>query len=143
MKNFDTDKNWENLCVFYWIELIYVLISCIKMNFVHTQTGYNDRNMFHLGPGVLNQRYSVPIQNAFGPLGEWVGMSMDINGELRNPEDMDIQTAQSNRRRFNTGMENTSFSSLSIDDKLTHMCDKLNFLEQANRTVVNIAHGVN
>ena len=82
--------------------------------------------MFYLGPGVLNQRYSVPIQNAFGPLGEWVGVSMGINGELRNPEDMDIQTAQSKRRRFNTGMENTAFSSLSVDNKLTHMCDKLN-----------------
>ena len=50
--------------------------------------------MFRLGPGVLNQRYSMPIQNAFGPLGEWVEMSMAINGELENPENMDRQTAQ-------------------------------------------------
>ena len=40
-----------------------------------------------------------------------------------------------NKQSYN----NLYFSSLSIVDKLTHMCDKLNFLEQANRTVVNIA----
>ena len=98
------------------------------MDFVHTQTGYNDTDMFPLGPGVLNQRHSVPVQNAFGPLGEWVEISMDINGELRNLEDMDIQTAQSKRRRFNTGTGNTAFSSLDTND---NMCDKLNFLEQS------------
>ena len=57
---------------------------------------------------------------------------------------MDIQTAQSKRRRCNTGIDNSAFLSLSIDDKLAHICDKINnFLEESNGTLVNIAHSVN
>ena len=33
--------------------------------------------------------------------------------------------------------------SLSIDDKLAHICDKINNLEESNRTLVTIAHSVN
>ena len=113
------------------------------MNFIHSQTGYNDPNAFQMGPDGLNQRYSVPVQSAFGPLGEWVGLSMGINGDSGYIENMDVQTAQSKRRRCNTGTNNTAFFSLSIDDKLAHICDKINNLEESNRTLVTIAHSVN
>lgn len=69
---------------------------------------------------------------------------MGLNGEIVIPEEMDIQTVQSKRRRFSTGTgtDNCEFSRLSIVDKLSHMFVKLNNLEQANRTVVNIAQCV-
>ena len=56
---------------------------------------------------------------------------------------MDVQTAQSKRRRCNTGSNNTTFLSLSVDDKLVIICDKINNLElESNRTLVTIAHSV-
>ena len=117
------------------------------MNFYQPQTGYRCLNMNPLGQGQLIQRYSVPVQNAFGPLGEWVGLSMGVDGVNSDNgfyESMDFQTAQSKRRRFNigTGTDNAAFSSLSIDDKLSHMFDKFNDLEQTNQAVVNIARGM-
>ena len=71
--------------------LVYVVNSESRMNFIHSQTGYNDPNAFQMGPDGLNQRYSVPVQNAFGPLGEWVGLSMGINGDSGYIENMDVQ----------------------------------------------------
>ena len=68
---------------------------------------------------------------------------MGVNGDNGNYESMDFQTAQSKRRRFNTGTDNAAFSALSMDDKLSHMFDKLNDLEQTNKAVVNIAYSMN
>ena len=132
-------KIWNYLLIIW----THVDSSCIKMSLMHPHTGYSSPNGFQMVPGVLNQRYSVTVQNAFGPLSEWVGLSMGVNNEPGYVENMDIQTAQSKRRRCNTGTDNSAFLSLSIDDKLAHVCDKINNLEESNRTLVNIAHSVN
>ena len=55
---------------------------------MHPHTGYSSPDGFQMVPGVLNQRYSVPVQNAFGPLSEWVGLSMGVNGEPGYVENM-------------------------------------------------------
>ena len=135
MENFRYRQNWKKCDCFsqIYMYLIFLFKNCAKMNFFQPQTGNNDSNMLQLGQGQLNQRYSVPVQNAFGPLGEWVGYSMGINGDVGIHESMDLQTAQSKRCRFSTGTDNTAFSSLSIDDKLSHMFEKLNNLEQTNK----------
>ena len=46
---------------------------------------------------------------------------MGINGDVGIHESMDLQTAQSKRRRFSTGTDNTAFSSLSKDDTFTYV----------------------
>ena len=118
------------------------------MNLGQFHTGYSGPNMIPVGQGHLFPGYSVPIQNSFAPLGEWVGLSMGINNDNDNGvhESMDVQTAQSKRRRCNTGTDNATFASLSMDDKISLMFDKLNHVEQTgeqtNKTVANIAQSL-
>lgn len=68
-----------------------------------------------------------------------MGMSMDLEP---NEGQMEWEKAQSKRRRVNTGTEN-SFASLSVDDKLLHMFQKLENLERTNKSIENLAQGVN
>ena len=53
-----------------------------------------------------NQYLSVPTQNRFGPLGEWVGYSMGINETIDESSEMEVQwipVQNQKRKRFNTG----------------------------------------
>ena len=88
--------------------------------------------------------YGVPTQNRFAPLNEWVGYSMGIQNDLPQHEQIDWEAAQSKRKRFNTGAGSgeINFSSLSVDDKLSHMLIKLNNLEESNKVMVNISQGL-
>ncbi|MCG8045177.1 MAG: hypothetical protein JAY66_05770 [Candidatus Thiodiazotropha taylori] len=52
-----------------------------------------------------------------------------------------IRTVQNKKRRCSTGTQR-AFASLSVDDKLLHMFEKLENLEQSNRSIENIAQGV-
>lgn len=95
------------------------------------------------GQYVSNQVFSIPTQNKFGPLNEWVGCSMGVQDPT---EQMDWVAAQNKRRRFNTGtsgIEQSNFSTLSIDEKLSHMMDKLNSLEDTNQTLVKFSQSMN
>ena len=91
-----------------------------------------------------NQYFSVPTQNRFGPLGEWVGYSMGINETIDESSEMEVQwipVQNQKRKRFNTGGAcagagmDTNFHSLSMDDKLSHMYEKLQNLELSNQTI--------
>ena len=79
-------------------------------------------------------------QKTFGPWSEWVGVSMNADNEFGYQEQMDFIASQSKRRRCNTGTN--SFSALSLDDKLLHMYEKLNSLEQTNKSIESIANCV-
>ncbi|MEW8548173.1 MAG: hypothetical protein AB2693_32115 [Candidatus Thiodiazotropha sp.] len=59
-------------------------------------------------------------------------------------ERAEIDSAQTKRKRFNTGMTGTdqNFSTLSIDDKLSHMLQKLNNLEQSNQEIAKFSQGL-
>ena len=111
------------------------------------------------GPGAAgvgqfgpNQYFNVPTQNKFGPLGEWVGYSMGIHEPIEPIEEsseMEVQwiPIQNKRKRFNTGnmgagME-SNFSSLSMDEKLSHMYEKLQSLEQSNQTIAQFSQNMN
>ena len=99
-----------------------------------------------------NQYFNVPTQNKFGPLGEWVGYSMGIHEPIEPIEEsseMEVQwiPIQNKRKRFNTGnmgagME-SNFSSLSMDEKLSHMYEKLQSLEQSNQTIAQFSQNMN
>ena len=104
------------------------------------------------GQYVPNHIVSVPTQNSFAPLHEWVGYSMDAHepcsvlgqGQDPEPEQMELQwvPVRNKRRRFNTGSPaaagtgQINFSSLNVDEKLSHIVDKLNSLERSNSRVV-------
>lgn len=108
--------------------------------------GCYDANMPQTGQSIANQCYNVPVQNTFGPLSEWVGMSMDIDNGQRFQDQVQAsaEAAQNKRRRFSTGtgINHNSFAALSIDDKLLNLFEKLNNLEQSNRTIEHLAHSV-
>ena len=56
-------------------------------------------------------------------------------------EQMDWITAQKKRRRFNIGMsgtEQSNFATLSVDEKLFHMMDKLN-KKELNQTLIKFS----
>lgn len=106
------------------------------MNIHYPHTQGCDPNMMRARQGQLEQCYSVPVQNTFGPLNEWVGVAMD--NERGFQDQMECDLAQNKRRRFNTGADPNSFSLLSIDDKLSNMYEKLNNLEQSNKAIENI-----
>lgn len=112
-----------------------------------SQTGYVHGP---LGAGQIaqNQFVSVPTENRFAPLGEWVGYSMDINNE---DDQMDIQwvPVRNKRRRFNTGSpgagtvsDQINFSSLTVNEKLSQMFDKLNILEQSNQEIMRYSQQI-
>ena len=96
-------------------------------------------NLASGGQYAPNHFVSVPTQNRFAPLNEWVGYSMGVE----EPEQMELQwvPARNKRRRCNTGSPGTgtgqnNFSSLDMDEKLSHIVDKLNGLEQSNREIM-------
>ena len=97
-----------------------------------------------VGQGIQNHVYSVPIQNRFGPLNEWVGYSMGLQDQ---PNQMEFDQSQSDaahnkRRRVNTGgtgIDSINFLSLSLDDKLTHMYEKLSNMEVSMPSIANIS----
>lgn len=93
-----------------------------------------------------NQFCAIPTQNQFGPLSEWVGHSLDAQDSLEN---MDVQwiPVRNKRRRFNTaspstGTDQINISSLSFDDKLSQMLNKLNILEKSNQEIVKISQNM-
>ena len=95
-----------------------------------------------------NQYFSVPTQNSFAPLHEWVGYSMGV--EEPEPEQMDIQwvPVRNKRRRFNTASPNAgtgqiNFPSLNMDEKLSQMFEKLNSLEQSNKEIMKFGQQIN
>ena len=59
-----------------------------------------------------------------------------------NNAQMEWEMAQSKRKRYNTGMQD-SFSALSVDDKLSNMFQKLENLERTNSSIESIARGMN
>ena len=73
-KNFLRVINWKKCHRFAWIYESFILRCGVKMNFCQPQSGCNGLNMIPSGQGQLIQGYSVPVQNAFGPLGEWGGV---------------------------------------------------------------------
>ena len=94
------------------------------------------------GQYVSNQVFSVPTQNKFGPLSEWVGYSMGVQDPA---EQMEWIAAQNKRKRINTGMsgtEQSNFATLSINEKLSHMMDKLNSLEDSNQTLAKFSQNL-
>ena len=101
------------------------------------------------GQYVPNQYFSVPTQNRFGPLGEWVGYSMGIHDTMDDRSDMEVQwiPVQNKRKRFNTGSTGTgmgpNFSTLSLDEKLLHMFEKLQNMEQSNQTIAQFSQNMN
>lgn len=93
-----------------------------------------------------NQFCAIPTQNQFGPSSEWVGHSLDAQDSLEN---MDVQwiPVRNKRRRFNTaspstGTDQINISSLSFDDKLSQMLNKLNILEKSNQEIVKISQNM-
>ena len=75
-------------------------------------------NLASGGQYAPNHFVSVPTQNRFAPLNEWVGYSMGVE----EPEQMELQwvPARNKRRRCNTGSPGTgtgqnNFSSLDMD----------------------------
>ena len=50
-----------------------------------------------------------------------------------------VQVEPEIARRFYTGTEQSAISYLSLDDKLDHMLQKLNNLEQSNQVIVSIS----
>ena len=99
---------------------------------------------------VPNHFVTVPTQNRFAPLHEWVGYSMDVQEPGPGPEPMELQwvPVRNKRRRFNTGSpaagtDQINFSSLNVDEKLSHMFDKLNSLEQSNNEIMKFSHQMN
>ena len=96
-----------------------------------------------------NQYFNVPTQNKFGPLGEWVGYSMGIHEPIEESCEIEVQwiPVQNKRKRYNTGnmgagME-SNFSSFSMDEKLSHMYEKLQNLEQSNQTIAQFCQNMN
>ena len=110
------------------------------MNSNYQRSGGCGSDPIPAGEQQLNQCYAVHTQNTFGPLSEWVGVSMNADNEFGYQEQMDFIASQSKRRRCNTGTN--SFSALSLDDKLLHMYEKLNSLEQTNKSIESIANCV-
>lgn len=107
--------------------------------------GY-DSGLASGGQYAQNQFCAIPTQNPFGPLSEWVGYSLDAQDSLEN---MDVQwiPVRNKRRRFNTGSPSTgtdqiNISSLSVDDKLSQMLNKLNNLEKSNQEIVKISQNM-
>lgn len=108
------------------------------------------------GQYAQNHMFSVPTQNSFAPLQEWVGYSMGVQapgmGSETNlePEQMEIQwiPVRNKRRRFNTGSPaagtgQINFSTLNVDDKLSQMFEKLNSLERSNNEIMKISQQLN
>lgn len=91
------------------------------------------------GQNRQNTNFVIPTQNRFAPISEWVGMSMGVD---TNNAQMEWEMAQSKRKRYNTGLQD-SFSALSVDDKLSNMFQKLENLERTNSSIESIARGMN
>lgn len=91
------------------------------------------------GQNRQNTNFVIPTQNRFAPISEWVGMSMEVD---TNNAQMEWEMAQSKRKRYNTGLQD-SFSALSVDDKLSNMFQKLENLERTNSSIESIARGMN
>ena len=113
-------------------------VSEMQHYYQHPQTMYNNNAQGSMQT-FLNSTCVIPTQNRFEPLSEWVGMSLNTD---TNMGQMEIDAAQNKRRRCNTGAD-SSFASLSVDDKLLHMFQKLENLEQSNRLIHCLAQGVN
>ena len=92
-RNFLRVINWKKCHRFAWIYESFNLRCVVEMNLCQPQSGCNGLNMIPSGQGQFIQGYSVPVQNAFGLLGELVGLSMGVNGDNGNYESMDFQTA--------------------------------------------------
>ena len=106
------------------------------------------------GQYAQNHMFSVPTQNHFAPLQEWVGYSMDVQtpgmGPDQEPEQMELQwvPVRNKRRRFNTGSPAAGagqmvFSSINIDDKLSNMDEKLNRLERSSNEIIKLSQQLN
>ena len=100
------------------------------------------------GQYVPNQFVTVPTQNRFAPLHEWVGYSMDIQNSEQEQMELQWVPVRNKRKRFNTGSpaagtDQINFCSLSVDEKLSHMFDKLNNLEQSNYEIVKFSQQMN
>lgn len=105
---------------------------------------FTPQNAVGFGQGLSNaghyapdQFVSVPTENRFAPLDEWVGYSMDS----QNQEPMELQwvPVRNKRKRFTTGSPTTgtdpdqiNFSTLTVDEKLSQMLAKLNSLERSS-----------
>ena len=108
---------------------------------------------------VTNHIVSVPTQNSFAPIHAWMGYPMDAHepcsvlgqGQDPEPEHMELEwvPVQNKRRRFNTespaaaSMGQISFSSLNVDEKLSHIVDKLNSLERSNNEIMKLSQQLN
>ena len=95
-----------------------------------------------------NQFISLPIQNRFAPLHECVVYSMGV--EEPGPEQMELQwvPVRNKRWRFNKGSPGAgtgqiNFSALKIDEKLSHVVDKLNSLEQSKKEIMKFGQQMN
>lgn len=112
---------------------------------IQNNLGY-DSGLASDGYYAQNQFCAIPTQNQSGPLSEWVGYSLDAQDSLEN---MDVQwiPVRNKRRRFNTaspstGTDQINISSLSFDDKLSQMLNKLNILEKSNQEIVKISRNM-
>ena len=75
---------------------------------------------------------------------------MDVQDPGPGPEPMELQwvPVRNKRRSFNTGnpgagTDQINFSSLNVDEKQSHMFDKLNSLEQSNNEIMTFSHQMN
>ena len=104
------------------------------------------------------RRNAQGSRNSFAPLHEWVGYSMDAHepwpvlgqGQDPEPEQMELQLVPvwNKRRRFNTGSPTAgtgqiNLSSLNVDEKLSHIVDKLNSLERSNNEIMKFSQQLN
>ena len=102
------------------------------------------------GQYVPSHVISVSTQNSFGLLHEWVGYSMDSREQFpvseQEPKQMQLQWAlvRSKRQHFNTGSPaagtgQINFATLNVDEKLSHIVEKLNSLERSNNEILKMS----
>ena len=82
-----------------------------------------------------------------------MGHSMDAHepcsvlgqGQDPEPEQIELQwvPVQNKRRRFNTGTGQIKFSSLDVDEKLSHIVDKLNSPKRSNNEIMKFSQQLN
>lgn len=90
----------------------------------------------------LNYNYTMPTQNYFGPLSDMIEDSLNMDNTPGYLEPMETVAAQNKRRKFSSGTDINIFNNLSLDDKLSHMLEKLNNLKLSQRAIESITHRV-
>ena len=90
----------------------------------------------------LNNNFLVPTHNYFGPLGDMIGDSLNMDCTHGYTDQAEAVVAQKKRRKFSSGIDMNTPSHLSLDDKLCHMLDKLNNLELSQRAIESISNHV-